>query len=67
MMRPLTPRDLPVIAASPREIATMFGIGKDLVYAAMRSGDLPSSKVGTRRIILIEDMRAFLDARKDRS
>lgn len=66
-MRPLTKRDLPVIAAGPREIAAMFGIGKDLIYAAMRSGELPSSKVGTRRIILIEDMKAFLDTRKDRS
>lgn len=66
-MRPLTPRNLPVIAASPREIAAMFGIGKDLIYAALRSGELPSSKVGTRRIIKVADMEAFLDARRDRS
>lgn len=66
-MRPLTPRNLPVIAAGPREIAMMFGIGRNLIYAAMRTGELPSSKVGTRRIILIRDMEAFLDARKDRS
>ena len=66
-MRPLTPRNLPVIAAGPREIAAMFGIGRNLIYAAMRTGELPSSKVGTRRIILIKDMEAFLDARKDRS
>lgn len=66
-MRALTPRELPVIAAGPREIAAMFGVGKDLIYAAIRSGELPSSKVGTRRIILVEDMRAFLDARKEQS
>lgn len=66
-MRPLTPRNLPVIAAGPSEIAAMFGIGRNLIYAAMRTGELPSSKVGTRRIILIKDMEAFLDARKDRS
>jgi len=64
-MRPLTPRALPVIAAGPREIAAMFGIGKDLIYAAMRSGELPSSKVGTRRIILVEDMKKYLDDRKN--
>lgn len=66
-MRPLTPRELPIVAASPRELATMFGIGKDLIYAAIRTGELPSSKVGTRRVIMVEDMKAFLDARRDRS
>ena len=66
-MRPLTPRNLPVLAAGPREIAAMFGIGKDLIYAALRTGELPSSKVGTRRIIKVADMEAFLDARRDRS
>jgi excisionase family DNA binding protein len=64
-MRPLTPRDLPIYAASPREIAKMFGVGKDLIYAAISSGELPSSKVGTRRIIQVEDMKAFLENRKD--
>lgn len=66
-MRPLTPRALPIVAASPRELATMFGIGKDLIYAAIRSGELPSSKVGTRRVIMVKDMEAFLDARRDHS
>jgi excisionase family DNA binding protein len=66
-MRPLTPRDLPIIAGGARDIAKMFGVSKDLIYAACRSGELPSSKVGTRRIILVEDMKAFLDARRDRS
>lgn len=57
-------RNLPVVAASPAEIAEMYGISRDLLYQYMRSGQLPSAKVGTRRIIRIADMEAFLDARR---
>jgi excisionase family DNA binding protein len=60
-----TGRELPVVAASPSEIAQMYGISRDLLYAYMRSGALPSVKVGGRRIIRIADMEAFLDARRN--
>lgn len=59
------PRTLPVIAASPSEIADMYGISRPTLYLYMRTGALPSAKVGARRIIYISDMDAFLDARKD--
>ena len=59
-----TGRDLPIVAASPGEIAAMYGISRDRLYAYMRSGALPSAKVGARRIIRIADMDAFLDERR---
>ena len=64
-MKPKPRRALPVVAASPQEIAEMYGISRDTLYTYMRSGALRSSKVGTRRIITIADMDAFLDARRE--
>lgn len=60
------PRSLPVIAASPAEIADMYGISKPTLYIYLRRGELLSSKVGGRRIIYLADMDAFLDARRER-
>jgi excisionase family DNA binding protein len=65
MQRVHISRELPVVAASPAEIALMYGISRDLLYQYMRSGQLPSAKVGGRRIIRIADMEAFLDARRN--
>lgn len=57
-------RNLPVVAASPAEIVDMYGISKALLYQKLRTGEIPSSKVGTRRIIRIADMEAYLDERR---
>lgn len=59
------PRTLPVIAASPAEIADMYGISKPTLYQYMRRGELQSSKVGGRRIIYLADMDAFLASRRE--
>ena len=35
-------------------------VGRSYLYEAMARGDLPSKKAGTRRVILIADLREWL-------
>ena len=48
------------IAVSPSEAARLSGVGRTTVYAAMSSGELKSIKIGTRRLITVEAIRAWL-------
>ncbi|MEQ1618881.1 MAG: helix-turn-helix domain-containing protein [Terricaulis sp.] len=50
------------IAASPAEAARLIGIGRTKLYEALSSGVLPSYRVGTRRLIRVADLEAWLEA-----
>lgn len=54
-----TPKHAP-IAVSPDEAARLAGIGRTTLYAALAKGDLPSIKIGTRRLIRVEALREWL-------
>ena len=53
------PKNAP-IAVSPDEAARLAGIGRTTLYAALAQGDLPSIKLGTRRLILVDAIRDWL-------
>jgi excisionase family DNA binding protein len=48
------------LALSVREAAALAGVGRTILYAAVGSGELPSLKVGRRRLIRIESLEAWL-------
>ncbi|MCH2164227.1 MAG: helix-turn-helix domain-containing protein [Marinovum sp.] len=48
------------IAVSPDEAARLAGIGRTTLYAAVAKGDLPSIKIGTRRLIRVDAIHAWL-------
>ena len=50
----------PPIAVSPDEAARLAGIGRTTLYAALAKGDLPSIKIGTRRLIRVDAIREWL-------
>ena len=50
----------PPIAVSPDEAARLAGIGRTTLYAALAKGDLPSIKIGTRRLIRVDAIRDWL-------
>ena len=54
-----TPKHAP-IAVSPDEAARLAGIGRTTLYAALAKGDLPSIKIGTRRLVQVEAIREWL-------
>jgi excisionase family DNA binding protein len=49
-------------AHSIPEVCAYTGLGRDSVYAAIRTGKLIARKYGRRTVVLDNDMRAFLEA-----
>lgn len=47
---------------TPVEAAAALGVGRSKVYELMRSGDLPSVRIGACRRIPAEGLMAFLSA-----
>ena len=54
------PQTMQPIAVSPSEAARLAGVGRTTLYAALSSGDLTSIKIGTRRLITVDAIRAWL-------
>ncbi|ATG34591.1 DNA binding domain, excisionase family [Phaeobacter piscinae] len=54
-----TPKLAP-IAVSPDEAARLACIGRTTLYAALAKGDLPSIKIGTRRLVRVDAIREWL-------
>ena len=49
-----------IIAVSPNEAARLCSIGRTTLYAALSSGELKSTKIGTRRLITLDALREWL-------
>jgi len=45
------------------EAATLLGVGRDLVFRLMNSGELPSYKIGARRLISVAAIREYVAAK----
>lgn len=52
------------MAFSVREAGEMVGVSKDAIYALIRTGDLPSLKIGQRTFIRREALAHFLEQRE---
>ncbi|MEM7720204.1 MAG: helix-turn-helix domain-containing protein [Pseudomonadota bacterium] len=52
------------IAVSPDEAARLAGIGRTTLYVALAKGDLPSIKIGTRRLIRVDAIRDWLTSQE---
>lgn len=48
------------LAVAPADAAKMAGIGRTKLYAALSSGELPSFRIGTRRLIRVSAIEAWL-------
>ena len=48
------------LTVSVAEAAQMLAVGRDVVYALVNSGQLPSFKVGSRRLIAVSSLRQFV-------
>jgi hypothetical protein len=53
----------PIRALSKRQCATAANLGISSIEAAIRDGNLPASKIGTRTIILADDFERWLASR----
>lgn len=48
------------LAVSPAEAARLAGLGRTKLYEAISSGALPSFRIGTRRLIRVSALDAWL-------
>jgi excisionase family DNA binding protein len=48
------------LAVSPTQAAVLAGIGRTKLYEALNSGILPSFKIGTRRLVRVAEIEAWL-------
>lgn len=56
----LLPQTAPLLAVSPNEAARLCSIGRTTLYTAISSGELQSTKIGTRRLITVDALRDWL-------
>ena len=48
------------LAVSPAECARLLGVSRPKVYDLINRGDFPSFNVGTRTLISVEGLRAWI-------
>lgn len=48
------------LAYSPSETAAVLGISRPTVYALLKRSDFPSFKVGSRTLVSVEGLRAWV-------
>lgn len=58
------PEELKPYAMSVRDAAKHAGVGRNTIYNLMNAGDLPSSKLLNRRIILRQDLEKMILAKR---
>lgn len=49
------------ISLTIQDVSKATGIGRTKIFELIRDGKLPARKIGTRTIILAEDLKIFLD------
>lgn len=52
---------LAILSVGPEQAAQMTGTTRSAVYEAIARGDLVSFKAGKRRLILVEELKAWLN------
>ena len=54
-----------VLALSVSEAAKAAGVSRSVLYEVMRTGGLKFAKLGTRRLILVDDLHEWLVVLRD--
>ena len=52
------------LAVSPAEAAQMLGLGRTKLYELIADNEIASVKIGTRRLIRVAELEAWLAARE---
>ena len=55
--------DLERLAVSVSDAAAMIGLGRDVTYRLILGGEIPSFKVGARRLIPVTGLREYVEER----
>jgi excisionase family DNA binding protein len=59
--RPLSWEELPLVL-TVAEVRTVLGVSREVVYRLIRTGELPSRRLGERRRVVAKaDLRAYVE------
>lgn len=47
---------------TPAEVAEVLGVARPYVYGLVKSGTLPSRKIGSMRRVWLSDLKTWVDA-----
>ena len=53
------------MSLSVDDASAVTGLGRGKLFEAIRTGELPSVRVGGRRLVLVEDLRQYLADRRE--
>lgn len=65
MSTPSTTTQPTKLAYSVTEAAQALGVGRSTLYKLLTDGDLPSTTIGTRRLIFREDLDDFVQRHRN--
>ncbi len=51
------------LAVSVNRAAELIGLGRDVTYRLVMSGEVPSFKVGARRLVPVAGLRKYVEQR----
>lgn len=57
-------RDMEPLAVSPREAMSLLGVGRNLIYRLLATGELPARKVGRRWVVPIRNLEEWLQRKE---
>jgi excisionase family DNA binding protein len=63
MHRSALQTEQPIAGSIPKAVE-WSGVCRSSIYLALKRGDLASVKIGRRRLILMDDLKAWLDAHR---
>ena len=58
-----TPHPAPIAHSIPQSVR-ISGVGRSTIYKAIKSGELETLKIGARRLVPDESLRAWLSSHK---
>lgn len=53
--------ELEPLVANPAQAARLLGLGRTVIYELINAGEIKIIKVGTRTLIRVKDLEAFLE------
>ncbi|MEW6273265.1 MAG: helix-turn-helix domain-containing protein [Thermodesulfobacteriota bacterium] len=53
------------LAVAVAEAARLVGVSRSALYDLVSRGELPTARIGRRRVVLLEDLRAWLRAQRE--
>lgn len=63
-MQPAIAGNTPALLVDERTAAAMLGVAPRTIWAMAASGELPSVRIGRRKLYAIESLRRFIAARE---